>query len=122
MAAGLVLIPAYNEAPRIGEVLRAAARHAADFDRLLPNLGALGRLSVPVVGRVATGEQVGGERGEGIGLLGRRARASAGYRRQSQEAERDRGFPSVSHRRSLAQPKQGYGQSAGMPVKPPEPV
>lgn len=35
MAVGLVLIPAHNEAPRIGEVLRAAARHAADFDRLV---------------------------------------------------------------------------------------
>ncbi len=35
MAAGLVLIPAYNEALRIGEVLRAAARHAPDFDRLV---------------------------------------------------------------------------------------
>lgn len=35
MVAGLVLIPAYNEAPRIGEVLRAAARHAPDFDLLV---------------------------------------------------------------------------------------
>jgi glycosyltransferase involved in cell wall biosynthesis len=35
MRAGLVLIPAYNEAPRIGEVLEAARRHAPDFDRLV---------------------------------------------------------------------------------------
>ena len=32
---GLVLIPAFNEAPRIGAVLEAAARHAPDFDRLV---------------------------------------------------------------------------------------
>lgn len=35
MRAGLVLIPAYNEAPRIGEVLEATHRHAPDFDRLV---------------------------------------------------------------------------------------
>lgn len=35
MPAGLVLIPAYNEAPRIGEVLAAARRHAPDFDLLV---------------------------------------------------------------------------------------
>lgn len=35
MPTGLVLIPAFNEAPRIGAVLEAAARHAPDFDRLV---------------------------------------------------------------------------------------
>lgn len=35
MAAGLVLIPAYNEAPRLAEVLRDTARHAPDFDRVV---------------------------------------------------------------------------------------
>jgi len=35
MPAGLVLIPAYNEAPRIADVLRDAQRHAPDFDLLV---------------------------------------------------------------------------------------
>jgi glycosyltransferase involved in cell wall biosynthesis len=39
MPAGLVVIPAYNEAPRIGDVLAAVARHAPDFDRLVVDDG-----------------------------------------------------------------------------------
>lgn len=35
MPAGLVLIPAYDEAPRIGEVLAASRSHAPDFDLLV---------------------------------------------------------------------------------------
>ncbi len=35
MPTGLVLIPAFDEAPRIGAVLEAAARHAPDFDLLV---------------------------------------------------------------------------------------
>ena len=35
MPAGLVLIPAYDEAPRIAEVLAASHRHAPDFDLLV---------------------------------------------------------------------------------------